>query len=413
MIEKKRTVLQPEYMKKFSCIGPVCEDSCCIGWTVDLDKSTYLRYKKVQDDELKPIFEKMVNRKHNKKSDDSYGRIKMEQGGRCPFLDSENLCRIHGKLGEDYLSDTCALYPRNVNKIDGKLERCATISCPEIARFALLNPDGIALEHVEENSEERMRVHRNFDTEGHLYMNRPQRYFWEIRIFALSLLQNREYSLDDRLVMLGMVYKRIEEYALNGNAKDIPTMLEGLAELIGSGALKEELEKIPTNTQIQMRLAKEMTDQKVFQGVQSERYLQCLSETLLGIGHIEGEPIENILKKYEENHSEYLQPYLKEKEYILENYLVNEYFREMMPFGEYKSIWDSYIFLCVLYSMVKLHLNGMSGHHKGLNDELVIKLIQSFSKVVLHSRQYIQGIVRLIKDNNYDSLAYMSILVKN
>lgn len=413
MTEKKRTVLQPEYMKKFHCIGPECEDSCCIGWMVELDKSTYLRYKKVQDNELKPIFEKMVNRKHNKKSNDSYGKIKMEQGERCPFLDSKNLCRIHGKLGEDYLSDTCALYPRNVNRVDGKLERGATMSCPEIARLALLNSDGVAFEHIEESNDERMRVHFDFDTEGYLYMNSPKRYFWDIRIFALSLIQNREYSLDDRLVMLGMVYKRIEEYTLKKNVKEIPAMLENLGELIASGAFKEELGKIPTNTQVQMRFAKEMTDQKVSQGVQSERYLECLKETLFNIGHAEGEDIESVLKNYNENYSEYLQPYLKEKEYILENYMINEYFREMMPFGEYKSIWDSYIFLSVIYSMVKLHLNGMSGYHKGLNDDLVIKLIQSFSKVVLHNTQYIQGIVKLIKDNKYDSFAYMSILIKS
>jgi len=85
----------------------------------------------------------------------------------------------------------------------------------------------------------------------------------------------------------------------------------------------------------------------------------------------------------------------------------------MMPFGNYQTIWDSYMFLCVLYSMVKLHLIGMAGYHKGLNDDLTLKLIQSLSRVVLHNRSYIQGIIKLLKDNGYDNLAYMSILVKN
>ena len=35
------------------------------------------------------------------------------------------------------------------------------------------------------------------------------------------------------------------------------------------------------------------------------------------------------------------------------------------------------------------------------------------TKVVLHNNHYIQGIVKLLKDNGYDSLAYMAILVKN
>lgn len=132
-----------------------------------------------------------------------------------------------------------------------------------------------------------------------------------------------------------------------------------------------------------------------------------------GIGYTGEERLEEIIKKYDYNYKEYYVPYIQEKEYVLENYLVNEYFKEMMPFGEYKTIWDSYMFLCALYSMTKLHLIGMSGLHKGLNDDLTLKLIQSISKEMVHNPQYIQGIVSAIKDSGYDSLAYMSILLKN
>ncbi|AFS77328.1 flagellin lysine-N-methylase FliB [Gottschalkia acidurici 9a] len=413
MSYKKRNVLQPEYMKSFSCIGQECEDSCCIGWRVDLDKETYLKYKKVQDKDLKSIFDKMVNRKHNEKNDISHGKIRMKSDGKCPFLDEQSLCYIHSKLGEDYLSNTCALYPRYLNKVDGKFERSSTVSCPEIARLVLLNLDGIGFEQIEEDADIRIKIHNVFDTEGHLYLNRPQRYFWEIRLFGLSLLQNRDYNLGERLIILGMVYKKLEELSTSNLSKDIPDFLTKMNEIIESGSLKKELEKIPTNTQIQMRLAKELTDRKVVQGIMSNRYLECLKETLLGIGYIEGEDLKKVIQKYDENYSKYLASYLEEKEYILENYLVNEYFKELMPFGSYKSIWDSYIFLCVLYSMVKLHLIGMAGYNDGLNDDITIKLIQSFSKVVLHNSAYIQGIIKLLKDNGYDSLAYMSILVKN
>ncbi len=33
-------------------------------------------------------------------------------GGRCPFLDRENLCEIHRKLGEEATSVTCRTHPR-------------------------------------------------------------------------------------------------------------------------------------------------------------------------------------------------------------------------------------------------------------------------------------------------------------
>ncbi|MEW9124848.1 MAG: flagellin lysine-N-methylase, partial [Thermotaleaceae bacterium] len=402
-----------EYMKKFHCIGPACEDSCCIGWQVGLDKETYLKYKKVNNPQLKPFFDKMINRRHNKKSDEAYGKIKMDKEDRCPFLDEKLLCKIHGTLGEESLSDTCALYPRNLRKIDGKFERSATMSCPEIGRLALLNPGGIGFEHIEEDTSTRIKLHSNFDTEGHLFINKPQRYFWDIRIFSLSLLQNRKYNLGERLIILGIVYQKVKALCDEKRIEDLAVMLETMNNMIESGNLRQELDKVPVNTQIQMKLAKEMTEQKVLQGVTSERYIECLKKTLLGIGHIKGEDLDIILKKYEYNYKEYFSPYIEEKEYILENYLVNEYFKEMMPFGNYKTMWDSYVFLCILYSMVKLHMIGISGHHQGLNDDITIQLIQSFSKVVLHNNQYIQDIIKLLKDNGYDSLAYMAILVKN
>lgn len=413
MGDKKRIVLQPEYMKKFSCIGSECEDSCCIGWRVDLDKKSYLKYKKVQNKELKPIIEKMVNRKHSQKTDEMYGKIKMDGNGMCPFLNQEKLCKVYLNIGEEYLSDTCTFYPRIVKKVDNNLERSATISCPEVARLCLLNPNGIAFENIEEDDDLRIKVSSEFNTEVDSNINKAQKYFWDIRIFSLTLLQNRNYNLGERLIILGIVYKKIDSLCLNNEINELPSMLEAMSNMIEDKGLKEEINKIPTNISIQMRLAKGMTDKKIVQGIQSERYIDCLRKTLIGIGCVDEVNNEIMAEKYEDNYKKFVEPYLKEKEYILENYLVNECFKEIMPFGDFQSMWDSYIFICVLYSMTKLHIIGISGYYKELNDELIIEVIQSLSKVVLHNNSYIQGIIKLLKDNELDSLAYMSILVNN
>ncbi len=410
MSEKKRIVLTPTYMKDFRCIGSACEDSCCIGWRVDLDKKTYYKYKNSKSEPLKELFELKVKRKNNNKTDGSYGTIKMQKDNSCPFLDEAKLCKIQLNLGESYLSNTCTFYPRQVNKVDGKFERSATVSCPEIARLALLEPNGIVFEQYKESAENAVFLHRTFDTEGHLLFSKPQRFFWEIRLFSIALLQNRNYSIGDRLILMGIAYKQIEQVKSN---MEIPALIESLNKIVEDGSLKPDLANVPSNPQIQMRFAKEMTDKKFTQGITSARYMECLKETLNGIGYYNGELLENILVKYEENYENYLKPYLKEKDYILENYLVNEFFRETLPFGTRKSMWESYVFLCALYGMVKLHMIGMAGHHKSFNDELAIKLIQSFSKIVLHNAQFIKNIIFLIEESGFDTLAYMSILVKD
>ena len=37
---KKYKVTLPHYFKEFKCIGGKCEDSCCIGWDIDIDERT-------------------------------------------------------------------------------------------------------------------------------------------------------------------------------------------------------------------------------------------------------------------------------------------------------------------------------------------------------------------------------------
>ena len=38
---KKFKSLYPEYYDEFKCIGGSCEDSCCVGWDIDIDKITF------------------------------------------------------------------------------------------------------------------------------------------------------------------------------------------------------------------------------------------------------------------------------------------------------------------------------------------------------------------------------------
>jgi len=44
------------------------------------------------------------------------------------------------------------------------------MSCPEVARLALLNPQGIVFEQHEEE-EKQIKINYVFDTEGHIFLN--------------------------------------------------------------------------------------------------------------------------------------------------------------------------------------------------------------------------------------------------
>jgi lysine-N-methylase len=415
MPRKKRIILQPEYMSKFKCIGGACEDSCCKGWRVSVDKKTFLEYRRVKDEELKAMLDKYVKRerKEDVKSDDAYARVGLVNGS-CPFLDAQSLCSVQNRLGYDGLCDVCAIYPRTYKLVDKKLERCATLSCPEVARIALFNEDGIAFEEVEEAPNIGRIPGRAPALAPSLTKNaaKPVKFFWDTRLFCLSILQNREYTLGQRLMLLGMLCRKLDELDKASAVEEIPAMLERFADDVESGSLKAGLDTVETNFNIQMRLAKELTDERLkTELVASQAYLVNVMETLAGIDFVAGTEPEDIIKKYTENRETYVAAYLKDKQYVLENFVVNEFFSHLMPFGSGEKAWDSYLFLCVLYGMVKLHINGIAGCRKGLTDEAVTRIVQTFSKTVLHNGKFIPNMIKRLKENGFDTLAWMAILV--
>jgi lysine-N-methylase len=162
-----------------------------------------------------------------------------------------------------------------------------------------------------------------------------------------------------------------------------------------------------------MELVKEMADRRYTQGINSRRYKECYSDTLVGLKYITGTPFAEVAKAYPEVYQTYYKPFMEEHEYILENYMVNHVYKGLFPFSGFPNLFDNYVMLVVHYSIIKLHLIGMSGHHKGLTQELVIKLIQSFSKNVEHNQLYLKGIFDVLQKNEFTTMAYMAILIKN
>jgi lysine-N-methylase len=409
---KTRQLLVPKYMKEFQCIGTACEDSCCIGWRVNIDEPTFKKYTKVRDEQLTPLFDKHVTRNRSNPSAGNYAKIRMGAGGLCPFLNEEKLCNVQLKLGADHLSNTCAQYPRINNEVNGEMERSATTSCPEIARLVLLNPNGIEFEQQEEEAETRIFPAKNINSESVQNINRAQRYFWDLRIMTINLLQNRTYRLHDRLIILGMFLQRVHGCIDRNEVHQIPKVIEEYTIIVNQGVLREELDKIPVQIAVQLELAKEILDQRFPHGVNSQRYMNHIAQFLFGLAYTKESTVEEVTARYMEGYEKYYAPFMNEHEYMLENYLVNYVYKNMFPFSE-KDVHDSFVMLVIHFAMIKLLLIGISRHHKGLNEEHVVDLVQSFSRTVEHSNAYLTKVHNALKDSELTSMAYMAILIKN
>ncbi|WP_128103746.1 flagellin lysine-N-methylase [Paenibacillus sp. DCT19] len=412
MTVKNRTILVPEYMQEFACIGSACEDSCCIGWRVDIDQQTYKKYAKSRNIEFKPLFDKNISRHRSEPSVHRYAKINMDEQGRCGFLSEENLCKIQLGLGEDYLSNVCSSYPRSINSIDGVLEKSTTLSCPEAARLTLLKSEGIQFYEIEEALDNKVWVNKQIITDNPNGKNKLIAHFWDLRIFTIQVLQRRTYTLSERLIFLGLFYQKIQSQINDGNYEAVLDTISLYSRMLEDPSTKNSLMDIPTNNSVQLKLCKELMDYRFGHGLKNGRYMECVIETLNGIMYTEDSTEQEIAERYKTASEEYYTPFMDEHEYILENYLVNYVFKNLFPFGR-GQVYDDYVMMVVHFSMIKLHLIGMSGFHKGLTTDIVVKLVQSFAKTVEHNSNYLNNVLALLEDNNFKSMAYMSIMIKN
>ena len=112
----------PDYFDQFACLAGDCPHSCCIGWEVVIDEDTARRYRA----EPGPLGEKLRAAMQFDGEDVCFPL----DGGRCPFLNRENLCEIHCALGAEATSVTCQEHPRYIEEYGPFKEITLSAACP-------------------------------------------------------------------------------------------------------------------------------------------------------------------------------------------------------------------------------------------------------------------------------------------
>ena len=188
----------PDFYDHFLCIGSSCKDCCCIGWELDIDDDTFEYYKSVPGpfgDRLRGCMSAARKVSPDAPGDDSlFGddggstmyRLKID--GRCPFLNSKNLCDIVLNLGPQALCQICAEYPRYSFEFDGAVEKSLTISCEEAGRLMFLSDVPIGFVETEAD------YFASDDPDEEIF-----RTISLIRSASIRILENRRIDLADRI----------------------------------------------------------------------------------------------------------------------------------------------------------------------------------------------------------------------
>lgn len=160
----------PDYYKEFRCIAGECKNSCCIGWEIDIDEESLVRFKKAGG--------AFGERLRGNISYDETPHFILGENERCPFLNGDNLCDMILELGEDSLCGICREHPRFYNELPGRIEAGLGMCCEEAARIILGREKKTALE-----------ISGEAEADDEIILLRDE---------VIVALQKREESIDER-----------------------------------------------------------------------------------------------------------------------------------------------------------------------------------------------------------------------
>ncbi|HCW53467.1 MAG TPA: FliB family protein [Clostridium sp.] len=401
----KVKMILPTYVEKFRCIGGECEDNCCIGWDIDVDKETFKKYHKVEDKEMRRMFQKGVHNNPdctNERLD--YGRIKLNKEKRCPFLDENNFCLVQGKYGEDYLGSVCSQYPRVVNKIDDYYEMSIDMGCPEAARIVLGDIEKIGFVETE-RSLGKYTMAGILDTRIDEFEDTPIKYFKEIRDFSIKIIQSRNLDLDTRLYVLGDFINKLDDAAY----MDVDSIKQIIDEYYIEGEA-EYFERQDMNYMLQVSFLNDLLDALDINNDNDK--IKLYSNQLMS--GFELNQCDNMMQnadKYVSLFENYINGCMEKHSYIFENYMVNFIYNNLFPFSESDYMFDGYIMLLLRYSIIRFYLAGINSCNQLKSSEEIIKFIQVFAKTLEHNSNYRIDMLEYIKENGFDNIEFAKILI--
>lgn len=413
--------LRPTYAAAFRCIGSSCEDTCCRGWRIPLDRHTCEQYQQFPQEKLGSIVSEYVTIATTDSSDNLYARINLAPSGLCPFYTPDQLCGIQKEYGPGLLSATCSIYPRTLNDVGGKLEGTLSLSCPEATRNILLNPDALQVAGNLFSGEFRTDNVYHLARNGESVLHKPYEYFHAVRALLVEMVRDRKRPVWQRLVLIGSLCERLNASATPQLDAGVPAILEEYRGIVQNGWLHAELEGMARHPEVQLKVILKLTDERVRDSSSGERFRDTFWDFIEGIGTSGDAQGGSDIERYQEAERKYHRPFFERFPFIQENYLLNYMFQNLFPFGQTgsphftpKSIFDEYVLMATQFAWINGLLIGIAGRYREeFSEEQIVRAVQSFSRAVEHYPLVLISINEFIRNSKLDNLAGMAVILRN
>ena len=194
----------PDYFDRFQCLAGACPHTCCEKWEVVIDEESAAFYQTVPGDLGKKLRSAL-------QVDEEGDFCFPLDGGRCPFLDADNLCEIHKELGEAATSVTCREHPRFTEDYGPFREITLSASCPAANALLLGSREPLTFRAFETEEPEE---------EGDEWLP----YLLPLRRRLLDILADRQLPLRRRLADFLLLAREAQPYLEEDWLEELPSL---------------------------------------------------------------------------------------------------------------------------------------------------------------------------------------------
>lgn len=405
-----RVIDRPRYMQTFACVGAACEEHCCQGWRVFLDRTTYKRYQEIRLDSLRDRLQKHVKKVDApERSDDRYGLLGLADDGVCPMLNRDSkLCDVQSSLGAEYLSRTCDTYPRTHSQRGRREEEFAHLSCPEAARLALADPAALDLtptpmlegaEQPDVEDEDVVRAHAQM-----LYAT------------ARTLIGSKELSASEALIALGLIVRKPralwETAQPHERGPAFVALMQRMSQPAALASMAASVRALPSSQEFHRAMLQALHEGYVATMSPRPRFKAVLDECATGLG-IESGDLNGLVERLDAARRDWFDPVDAAHPWLLKNYLLNDLGRTGFPARDANSVELEYMHLAVRFALIKFYLVGVAAHRReAFGPDDYVRVIQAFSRNVEHSSWFLPHVIERLEKAGLNSVASAALLLR-
>jgi lysine-N-methylase len=377
MIMKKE--IKTDYYDTFTCIADKCSFTCCQEWKIEVDDDTYVKWNRLSVTKQKDNYlDQYVKQK------DGTRVIALNEQKQCPFLSEQKLCNLVLNFGDEVLSETCAIFPRQIHEFEDRREYSLVSCCPEVVDLM--------------NQQDKICFTKDmFDMDEDILL--------QIRTMMIDIMQNQHFSISKSMMMIFYILLDIHQKE---------SILKQEIDEYKDEAVLKELSDAIDNMQFKSLDTFEETNELFLDMAENYRKQELYTSYL--------EPIAVIAEKLSRDYDKrkmivQLQKFDKQfstYEKLFRNYLVVEIFsNSLIPDSDLESIVVMVQWIAMEYAMMRhaIFLSWLLDEQETLSYTVVRNYIVVISRMMGYDQEDINEYLEKSFQNLIWEWGYFALLI--